>query len=276
MERFLSSGGIWRQKRKGGRMSKAIRQGDIYRDGRHRYHTPIGIIPSVTGITGILDKSNALIPWAVNVTCDYIINNWNERDGILKLVSRARMESTRVKREAADIGTAVHDLVEVWIKKRLGENVEYDQSALQDANVKSAFSAFLKWAEQVRLDPILSERMVWSKEWEYAGTLDLVGWMQPHPYSEPKLFLCDVKSSKGFYPQQMATQLVAYEKALMERPPAGLGAPIFGLGVIRLDKECGEPEWHDCTAMREGAWETFAAMRNLYHWSKQKRDLWKY
>jgi predicted thioesterase len=80
----------------------------ITRDENHVYTTPLGKLPSVTTILGVLAKP-ALVPWAVKVTCDYIANNL-DKGSPTEVVKMARKES---------IGSAVHDLVEKWAKDNI-------------------------------------------------------------------------------------------------------------------------------------------------------------
>ena len=47
------------------------------------YLHPLGHrVPSVTTITSQLDKSSALIQWAVNCACDYLIYNLNNNESL--------------------------------------------------------------------------------------------------------------------------------------------------------------------------------------------------
>lgn len=79
-----------------------------------------------------------------------------------------------------------------------------------------------------------------------------------------KLTLLDWKSSRGFYPE-MAMQVSAYSVAY-NIEARRLGNPVVErLGVLRLDKETGLPEYHDCTEGSETRWAGFCGILAYYH-----------
>jgi len=77
------------------------------------------------------------------------------------------------------------------------------------------------------------------------------------------LTLIDWKSSKGIYDEyriQVAAYAEAYNlKALAEGRPL-----VERVGVLRLDKETGAPEYCDCTEGMEERFKAFAAVREYF------------
>lgn len=78
-----------------------------------------------------------------------------------------------------------------------------------------------------------------------------------------KLTLLDWKSSKGFY-DEMAIQVSAYARAY-NRAQANPEDLVTALGVLRLDKETGMPEYHDCTEGEAARWRGFCGILDYYH-----------
>ena len=79
-----------------------------------------------------------------------------------------------------------------------------------------------------------------------------------------KLTLLDWKSSKGYYPE-MAMQVCAYGRAYNIKAKASGDPIVERLGVLRLDKKTGLPEYHDCTDGEQARWEGFCGLLAYYH-----------
>ena len=78
------------------------------------------------------------------------------------------------------------------------------------------------------------------------------------------LSLIDWKSSKAFY-NEMAIQVSAYSRAYNLKAMK-LGEPtVERLGVLRLDKETGLPDYKDCTEGEQKRWEGFCGLLAYYH-----------
>lgn len=79
-----------------------------------------------------------------------------------------------------------------------------------------------------------------------------------------QLTMIDWKSSKGFYPEYFI-QLSAYGRAY-NREAIRLGNEIVErLGVLRLDKLTGMPEFKDCTDGEPERWAGFCGLLSYYH-----------
>ena len=108
--------------------------------------------PSVTQITGLLDKSDSLIPWAVKQMGLWITKN-TEIDGDCYKVTAeqlaiAQKEFREVSDEAKDIGSEVHNMIEYYIKAKMNnaEPPKYDGEYRTE--VENGFLAFLEWEKQ--------------------------------------------------------------------------------------------------------------------------------
>jgi hypothetical protein len=128
---------------------------------------------------------------------------------------------------AASIGTNVHKYSEAFFKKLPLPELNTDEA-------KRSVEAFHKWVAETNLEIVAIERRVYSKEFGYAGTVDLVAKFNGI------LGVGDYKTSSGIYPE-MRFQTAAYQNALQEEKKIELG-PRW---IIRFDKKDGEFEAKD-------------------------------
>lgn len=182
--------------------------------GQRFYETPVGLVPSVTTVLGIIDKGKAF-------------KNW--------LIKQSQEEVDKVNEEACDLGTRVHEHIEHWIKCKI-EGLRFNRIILPDE--APCMGAFWKWEKEHRVHYVKSEMFIYHPE-GWAGTLDIIA------YVDDKLSLIDIKTSKGFY-DTMELQLAAYsmgyeyiEKEKLERRY-----------ILRLDKKTGNPFFRDGCELR--------------------------
>ena len=138
------------------------------------YNTENGEYASVTTVTGLVDKSAALMPWATRCMAEFLEDNWadsldywGEADDVRveELIQRARFHYKTVGKEARDVGSEVHGLIERFFA---GESL-----IAPPERSRRAFLAFLSWVEEVGLEPIDVEKKVYNHKYGYAGTQDL-------------------------------------------------------------------------------------------------------
>lgn len=228
--------------------------------------------PSVTTITGLLDKSTALMPWAVNNAVSFISDNMNEYDDIDSLFEDSKKHYRDVSKEAMDIGSEVHDRIEKYIK--FGR----DAIGSMRPEVESAMIAFFEWEEKNIDKWIESEMPVVNEKYGYAGTLDAIV-----KFKDGKVNCIDFKSSKGFY-DGYDIQVIAYKYAreqmngtynvkgrtghmVKEYSPI----EIDGCGVLRLDKITGKPEYKDYTKDMDIKYASFVSLLSFYYLYKKRR-----
>lgn len=188
----------------------------------HVYKKADGTKPlSVTKVTGTIDKSNALIIWAIRLMAKYLNENFIGKVLEAAHIEIASKEWRKAKDEAADVGTMAHDWIEQHIK---GLNPPMPENAA----VMNCVSAYLKWEGENKIRWLKNEAIVYSKKYDYVGKFDAIAKIKG------KTYLIDYKSSKGLYPEfylQTAGYQIAYEEEH--------GKCIDGRILLHLGKEDG-------------------------------------
>ena len=232
--------------------------------------------PSVTECLGLLDKSSALMYWAVNCAIKYIeknINNPIYLNNIAVLLSEAKTKFREVSQDSLDIGSEVHSSIEAYIK--FGK----DKIGTIRPEVASALVAFWSWEKENKVKWLESEQNIVNENVGYGGTLDAIAEVNG-------IITCiDFKSSKGIYDEYF-TQVVAYKYAresmagkykiksftgeyIQEFQPMKIEA----VGILRLDKETGIPEWkmYNKKEEIEREYQAFCALVNYFYLAKNRR-----
>ena len=204
---------------------------------RKGYFLPDGTkVPSVTTITGRFKDSGGLIWWACRQGQQY--PDEPVRDALYK-------------QRAAQIGTAVHSMVEAHCAgddlptmDELAARQEIDKFVIDETTkILSGFDAFLSWQSMTRLEITHQEIRLVDPEFQFGGCPDAVGTMDGVPC------LIDWKTSNSVY-SDMLLQLAAYGYLvefglLMESDYQKLGMPIDGgFHLCRFSKENGDFSHH--------------------------------
>lgn len=195
---------------------------------KHIYTVNDEVIPSVTGITGIIDKSGPLMWWAIGKALEHVKHmvkthpdGMDEVD-LNNMLYVAQREHLRSSSSAANIGTLAHD----WIQQYLqGKDPAFPRNPILKGTVES----FLKWHTEHPLGPIDTEFKVYSRQHKYAGTCDYDG------HVGPERSAVDWKTGKRVYPEHRL-QTAAYVGAREEE----LGIQYDSRWVVVLPKEGGE------------------------------------
>jgi hypothetical protein len=213
-------------------------------------------IPSVTKITGQLDKP-ALLGWAAGLTAEYIISKIPDiKTGKLiltpadakKLFYEAKAEANRVKTEAADYGTLIHQTVEDWIKYKYMGIGTLPKAETPEA--KKSLDGFKRLCEVLKLTRVLaSEKILYSPEYNYGGTIDLV--VEANGVIE----IWDLKTSSGFYPE-MIMQFSSYRELWNEN----FEEQATGIRGIRLDKKTFLPYQKEFTEYQDVCFQKFLCL----------------
>lgn len=216
--------------------------------------------PSVTSILGLVDKSSALTWWASRCAVDYIRENIDriqnprgahEIDGILNDAVGAFRDASR---KAVDIGSQVHHAIEDYIKRGV------DPTGELSPEVQNGFLAFLEWEHKTGVEWGTSELTLFSTAHGYAGTTDIIADINGHR------FLIDFKTSKAVY-DEYRMQAGAYRQAYNEM----YQEPIHNVGILRLDKETGAPDFTDVTTGLERWTTAFNELIHVYYALKKRR-----
>ena len=202
----------------------------LFNEARHMYFDEKGNhLISVTAATGVVDKSGALMGWAVKMAKNFLIDNWDTGKIItesqkMELIEEAGKQHRIFKKKAADCGTLIHKWVEEWITGQ-------KPAMPEDEKVVNGITAFLKFQDEHKVKWKESERLVYSKKHNFCGILDAIGVM------EKELVLIDFKSSNGIY-DEMRFQVAAYRLAYEEE----MNKEIHRSIILRFGKEDGEFE----------------------------------
>ncbi|MFD5058223.1 hypothetical protein [Streptomyces sp. NPDC058394] len=218
---------------------------------RHAQDTPQGRYyddpaggPALVSVTNVLDtavQKRALIPWAVKLTVEHVLDNLYEvntrvDDDRPALTREIKAVHVDVKEAAADLGDRVHAAAEARV---LGSPIA------DDAQVAPYLAQFNKWLALWSVDlaehVVATEITVFHRRLGYAGTADLMIWLPTGPDGALELWLIDYKTSatrsaKSVYPEN-TLQLAALRYAETVLLPDDTDAPmppIQRTGVLNL------------------------------------------
>jgi hypothetical protein len=192
-------------------------------------------VPSVTQILGVIGGSKVWVlkQWAANLASDYIRDairpgmRYDELQ-IEQIIERARKNFHTVSRGAKTIGQLAHEWIEAHLRARLCATPELPLPV--NEQTRKAIHAASAWIAE-HFKPVSMEHRLYSREHDYAGTLDVVGEV------DGQLAVVDWKTSKAIY-DEMPLQAAAYAQAWSEMNDER----VPDRWVIRLDKETGEFE----------------------------------
>lgn len=194
-------------------------------DEKHRFTIEGRSIISVTGATSIIDKSRPLIFWAIGLAKNHLLEKLNSGQPITEAdILEASQQHSIVKEKAATIGDMVHTWAEEYITGKKPKIPE-------DEKVKNGVLAFMKWIDETKIEIVESERIGYSKKYNFAGILDAIGKMGK------KTILIDFKTSKQIYPE-MSLQVAGYQIMYEEETKKKIDKRI----IVRFGKDDGEFE----------------------------------
>lgn len=224
-------------------------------DGSRKYLHPLTgeIVPSVTTVLKILNKP-ALDGWAARVSAEYAFKNrdqlvlFDEREFIASVKNAHRTEA----RNAADLGTQIHEICERWAKGNPGEIPKQADPYINQ---------FIGFLTDVKPEFVLTECTLWNRTAGYAGTADaviLVG---------KECWLIDYKTGKGIYPEH-GLQLAALAFSEFQVDADGTEyemPPIAKQAVIHLRPR----SWKMIEIMKPAeCFAAFLACRELWQWQQ--------
>lgn len=175
------------------------------------------------GVTTVLSKGlpkPALVQWAANTAAALAVDEWDTLAELppserLKRISKA----PNAARDAAAVkGTRVHALAD---KLANGHEVAVPE------DIAGHVDACVKFLDDWEVRPILTECPVYHDTYLYAGTFDLIAWV------DGKVWLLDWKTNKSGPFGEVAFQLAAYRHATHCLRPDGDVAPLPAID------ECG-------------------------------------
>jgi hypothetical protein len=189
--------------------------------GRGYKHPLTGaVVPSVTTVLKMAAQPG-LTQWAVDQTAAYAVANidslltktesqgwgslrwyWKRNPLPLEEGYDVRNYHAGVLNDAAELGTSMHE----WIEADIDPGFTYPDTAGQPDEFWQMVSVWDAWREQHEIRPDLTETTVWNDDEGYAGTFDLLVWI------DGELWLIDVKTSRNLWPEH-TMQLAALQNA---------------------------------------------------------------
>ncbi len=236
----------------------------IFEPGRHSYSAEVDgkvfkKIPSVTGITGVLNKP-ALVFWAAEIGAEAAegllipgmkIDELNRAEIVqaIKAAHWIRRDTT------ADVGTAVHEWIESYIDASFGL-CEAPVPA-ENEHIRNSIDQFLEWETKNDVEWLVSEQKVYSRKDNYAGTLDAEAMVRG------KFSLVDLKTGSGIYPE-MYMQVAAYARAREEED----GRKHDQLCILRIPRDGDSFETAESTKISKH-FQGFLGCRKAFLWQKE-------
>ena len=184
-------------------------------------------LTGVTTILGVIAKP-ALIQWSAGMAADYAsalikADTKYTEDQLVEIFKEAKVAHRKKKEAAGNTGTKVHDWIERYIKAKIAG---IELPAFEE-DIKHITDQFVVWATENNITFLVSEKRLFSKEYWYAGTVDLVF------LKDGKKYVGDIKTSSGIYGREFFFQCAGYQIALEEQGEKD----IFGSTIIRCGKD---------------------------------------
>lgn len=199
----------------------------VFYPNSHQYRIDGKIIPSVTSILGMIDKSRQLLKWSENLSREYL-QSYIGMPLESVTIENAVTQYAQKRDKAGDIGHQVHEWISKFIRSVMNGTEEPEMDNLEQ-QVLNGIMGFLKWYNKHKVIFINSEKIVYSKKYNYVGTFDVL------MVVDNKMTLADFKTGKSIYPETKL-QLAAYHQALKEENNAFI---VNKYTVLHFDKENG-------------------------------------
>jgi hypothetical protein len=253
----------------------------------HRYwFNGEGPRPSVTTVLEVLSKP-ALVYWKGQEVARAIYRDsaaffgkgWDigEDDAIKWAMGKADEQRDR----AAKLGSSIHLLADMVQRAPEGAEkaVEGFRVSDEEKPYLEAWRAFTAFLEAQGASIVSSEHAVWGEG--YAGTYDLIVQMPGQHegqinWSKSQMWLIDIKTSKGIYPEY-ALQLAAYGHAagiILPNDPKLYPMPhIDRYAVLHLRPDAYPQDGYRLIEypVTEREYFSFISALDLYEWRKEDR-----
>ena len=203
----------------------------FYGGDRHEYIVNGESLPTSTKVTGLLDKPN-LRYWYVNQAIQRVEKALRpgvslDEVQIANILKSAKYGGNDARDEAAQIGRVAHSWCESHVRQLMGEIKKADPMPKHSGAVR-ACEKFLEWEYHVQPNYIFAERAMFSKQHRFAGTVDIVAYIDPFHLGLSKKStkdtaawlptVVDIKTGSGIYPEY-SLQLASYAALLSEERP---------------------------------------------------------
>lgn len=217
--------------------------------------------PSITNIIGMMHKS-FLAPWYAKLVAEYAVTNMDalryqvERFGPEVAIGSLKAVPSAPNVNAA-IGDEIHAAIDDWCQ--LGHLPETHQFSTTTA--AQMFAQWLHFADSHPMRIIRSEFTVWSYEFGYAGTGDLM-WQADDGY-----WIVDAKSGNRVYPEvALQTSALAHADVILDANGNEHVMPVTQVqGVMHIRPRSVKLHRLEKT---DQAWETFLACKRIFDWKR--------
>ncbi len=200
-----------------------------YDDGKHTYIVNGKEVPAVTRIVDAVSPKN-LTEWAAKAGAEWWLNNYTDEVEMQAIMyDGIRYAHKEISKEAQNIGSDVHKWIELHIRSKMDNGhlfVEYPD----DVKVPMQnFHKWLDWAESRDIEWLGSEKKIYSKLWNYAGTIDALAKING------ELYVIDFKTSAKIY-KEYYLQVYGYAQAVHEMVNDNSNKHYPKGMIVRLDK----------------------------------------
>lgn len=201
------------------------------------------------------------LQWPANCAVEYIDKRLGEIagtawvDAIWEVLEEAKHEHKRQSEHSLDIGQTVHHLI---------NDLDSEKTSVLDIpEVYNGYCSYLKFHKEYAITRVLSEQVVYSEKYGFAGTFDELGEAGKF---DNALYLLDYKTSVKLYPRQIIMQLTAYRQAYFET----FGVWLENLANVRLYKDKIDYQWREYTEKEKDiGWNCFLNLLN--YWKELRR-----
>lgn len=191
----------------------------------HRYKVNGVFKQGVTTMLKLLDKGDGLMQWAANMAVESM-----QAGDPPEVAKKAYL---RKRDNAGDVGKRVHS----WI-----ENYNQGIETECDEEMKPSVDAYLRWEDQYNVTHLTPERLLYSEEHDYCGTVD-----DPHLQGSIRV-INDYKTGKPDFEYSRTTrrytgkirpriehflQDALYDQCMIEED--GIGAEKYAVTYITKD-----------------------------------------
>lgn len=196
-----------------------------FNEANHRYKVNGVFKQGVTTMLKLLDKGDGLIQWAANMAVEAM-----QAGDPPEIAKKAYL---RKRDNAGDLGKRVH----AWI-----ENYNQGIDTKVDAEMQPSVDAYLRWEKEYKVEHLTPERVLYSVEHDYCGTVD-----DPHMQGKVRV-INDYKTGKPDYEYDHRTrkytgkirpriehllQDALYDQCMIEED--GIGADKYAVTYITKD-----------------------------------------
>ena len=238
----------------------------------HAYRVDGKPVASATKVLSVISKP-ALIPWALKQGSEWVERNlyadeedkkigafkYTSRLGLAQLVKGIKSAYRGSSGSAMETGTTAHEWIEDALKTFMSGEGSFGDDNLpdlpDDQDACNSIDAFKAWVGDNDIDFLSSEEKIYSRQDNYAGTLDCAA------YVNGSLCIIDWKTSKGIYPEYHL-QNAAYAQAWEDIH----GKQVEQTLVLRLDKATGRyQQGFQSRVEWVRNYEAFVSALNLYN-----------